>query len=511
MTRPRLQSIWRSPWFAGLVVVAATVAGFSSQRFALGDDASGRSRQVETLAGAWFCAGPDGPTTLVAAAPPAPGGRPAEVTSAPLTSREPAAGDTTPIFPGGAAPLEVLDGLPVTVRWRSWPAVVTEIVRPDDGERTIADPCAGNASSTWIVPGLITADGATAQVTLANPFDSPAAASVTLSGVGGPRDLLRLENVSVEPRSTTTIDLNEVAPAESDLSVYVTTTAGRVVAQGLQRLDQEVGGVAGVSMVRATREAATSWTLPWYEVRDGDSESWAWITNPNDAPTIASIEALTTAGPVDAPEFAELTLAPGETRRFDLRGLQDGAEGGVAVTSDLPVVAASATRWTADDAARTGYDVQLGSAEAGKTWIATGPGGATRSTLAHVVNAGERAAVVSAQLWAGAGIEEPPAWQQVRVPPRSLVTLDIAAETPADQVDAPRTVTVVAEEGEVHVTLQSFDREGVLDPLVNLALSERDWQAPATAARPQLDLGLTRSLDMGVGVAPSETASPADG
>jgi hypothetical protein len=507
-----------------LVLVAALVGVGMGVDAALpppSPDAGDEDAAGPATSGAWYCAaagtGADDVVDVVAAAPPGDASTPAELAVEVAREGETAVASRPQLVPGASAsvrPAGAAGPVALTTRWWDQPVAVTrlwEITSGDGVSGRIVGPCERRLSDRWVVPGVATAGGAQAHVHLANPFDSDAAVTITLTtpdGVLAPR---LLENVVVPKRSSRVVDLNEHAPERADLGVVVRTRSGRVVAEAVQSFNAAIGGVEGLSLVRALPELAETWTIPWF-ADGGDAASWLWLTNP-DTDRAAAVElTVHTADGGGVPEgLEEITLDPGTVQRIDLRGLlPDGVtSGALTVRSDngIPIAAAVGSQRggevaspdTPDDGApddgtdddepddgtddqapeddgeatgeeepaateptpeeRSGIAVLSGAAEAGTSWVLTGGPTAGRTVTIQVVNVSAEEAVVDLTLWAGSGLVRPDGLQGVTVAPGAVRSLDVSADL-AEAAD--HTVFVRARQGLVVVGRVGTSAEGRL-------------------------------------------------
>lgn len=461
-------------WIPALVVVVLVAAGVALDR-ANPSAASSRPDPVlagAAVSGAWYCAAgdtrEDAALRVIVSSPPRDDPTPADV--AVSTFREgvvdPPRDETVP--PGRHRVLAVPAGLEdpgVAVRWWDAPAAVSRsaFVQPTGGpEGYLEGPCEPEPSPRWVFPGLATAGGAQARLTLANPFATDASVTVTFTTPEGPIEPKLLENVVVPKRSTRSVLLNEHAPERADLGVVVTARAGRVVAEAAQTVSAAIGGVDGVSLVRAAGAPAETWTVPWFQVGGEDVQSWMWVTNVEDRPAALVLTLHTAAGGVVPESFDELTVDPGETVRVDLRDLlpEGVTTAGATLRSEnsVPVVASVATQYLGADPARTGLAVQLGATAPDASWVLAGGPTLGRDTRLHLVNPGAEQAVVDVALSSGGRAVSPAELQGVVVPPGALVSTDLTAHLPEEAPD--HSVFVTAREGTVVAGRVGEDRGG---------------------------------------------------
>lgn len=493
--------------------------------------------------GAWYCAAAgideSDVVDIVAAAPPSDATTPAEL--AVETAREGAVSIASrpQVVPGASAvvrPGEAAVPTAVTTRWWDQPVGVTrlwEVTSGDGVSGRIEGPCERRLSDRWVVPGVATAGGAQARVHLANPFDSDAAVTITLATADGVLAPRLLENVVVPKRSSRVVDLNEHAPERADLGVIVQTRSGRVVAEAVQSFNAAIGGVEGLSLVRALPELVETWTIPWF-ADGGDAASWLWLTNP-DTDRAAAVElTVHTEEGGGVPEgLEEITLDPGTVQRIDLRGLlPDGVtSGALTVRSDngVPIAAAvgsqrggevapvdEGTTEEGDDAdapddgdepdegedeapadaeptpeERSGIAVLSGAAEAGTSWVLTGGPTSGRTVTIHVVNVSAEEAVVDLTLWAGSGLERPDDLQGVTIAPGAVRALEVSAGF-GDATD--HTVFVTARQGLVVAGRVATSDEGRLGLVAHTGIPMDPYAAGRTLAPVRFLPGLSQRI-----------------
>lgn len=463
-----------SPRLIGVVVVALVALGLVVDAVAI----PGSEEAVEpgpagpATSGASFCAA--GRTSggnrlrVVTAVPPSPEGGRSE-TSVSVVHRGRSRGVAQRRVAAGAATgRTVPNGLEapgVTTRWWELPAVTTRFWRArqaGSAPALVAGPCQSGGSARWIIPGLATAGGATSQVVLSNPYDADASVQIAIATPEGLREPRLLENIAVPARSSQVVSVNEHAPAEDDLGVIVTTRAGRVVVEGMQRLDAAIGGVEGATLLSAASAGAVRWTLPWYRTDSDRTEGWLWVTNPSQEPAVVTLRVHTGGGEVVPEAAGETTVDPGEVRRIDLRNLVDASSTGVTVTSDndVPVVVSGATRVDPGSEARSGVAVQLGAPVTDTSWTVTAPAEDDRRVHLRVANPTSEQATVGVALWDGSRTRRPGPLRGVTVPAGGVVRLDLRRFVS----DVPFvTAFVTASSGEVVAGVESFTGSGRYD------------------------------------------------
>ena len=223
------------------------------------------------VAGGWYCAavGTEGDDVarLSHAAPRSDLEPPSQVLEADLLGGSRAVAPSVNVFPEQAAARELGDGVAAAeARWFAHPMVTSRIwtVRPESGPRgVVSGACATAPDDDWLLPGLSTAGGASATVHVLNPFAEAASVGIVFLTPEGEVDPVRLRNQVVPANGTLVLDVNEFLPRQGDLAVEVRARSGRVVVEGVQRVDAAIGGVNGISLVRAATAARSTWTVPW--------------------------------------------------------------------------------------------------------------------------------------------------------------------------------------------------------------------------------------------------------
>jgi hypothetical protein len=521
-------------WLPVLAILSLVGLGFGLDRVNP-STATARPEPVPAgaaVSGAWYCAVGDtaegSVMRVIAAAPPREDDTPAEVAIDTFSDGVMARGVDLLVNPGSSARRDLsseLGDVGVAARWWEAPTAVSRsvFVRPTGGpEGYLEGPCEPEPSPQWIFPGLATAGGAQATLELANPFDTDASVAVAFTTPDGRIEPKLLENVVVPKRSTRSVLLNEHAPERSDVGVVVRTRSGRVVAEAIQTLNAAIGGVDGVSLVKAAARPAETWTVPWVEVAGEDVQSWVWVSNLEDRPAALVLTLHTAAGGIVPGISDELTIAPGETRRVDLGGmLPEGvSSAGVTIRSEnsVPVTAAAVTEYLGTDPARTGIAVQLGAPSPDTSWVLTGGPTSGRDGLLHLVNPGSEAARVDVSIWSSDGERRPPELQGVTVSPGAMRTFDVTAQLPEQADD--HTLFVTAREGSVVAGRHAYDRVGTRRLVANVGVPGSLWTggqivppvdfAPSLTQRIGTDLGPQPDDPLDVLPGPSPAPTIAD-
>ncbi len=535
---------------AALVALALLVLPDPSEVVVV-EQADEQTTQPDT-AGVWYCVPPEGDvarSAIVEAAPPG-GERPSRFAES--SFRGSGETETGELFPGAGA-VQVLEdpSTPVEVRWDDQPMVVSQLVTHDEepaGED--AGPCVPSVATTWYVPGVTTASGATAQLLVANPFSTEAAVAVDFFTAGGLESPVAVQNVPVPAEGTTTIDLTEVAPQREDLGIRVTARSGRVAVRATQSSVPTINGVLGRSWVGADSATSTTWHLPWVGtagdgtagfgddeesdddeteeptdpddievVVEGEAEpgSWLWVANPSsDEVAQLNLSLLTSGGRVVPEVVTPLQVNPEAVARIDLEPFLADLDGDVGaqvvVTNDVPVVVGGGVVVsTGSDVERSGIAVLAGQRSPDTNWSLTGPTGSGRRQLLSVANPTEETSTVSISAWTGATSVRPADLQNLVLAPGQAQTVDLEdLELPGSSFTAFVGVT----EGQVTASLRSATDSGPLGLAAPAGVPSRIWESSGIATTVRREGGMVNRYGTDLGLEapdPVDTATPAPG
>jgi hypothetical protein len=528
---------------AGLAVAVDLVIPSASQQ------TQERVMAGPAVAGAWYCAAgstQDGSTVrYYAATPRTVDGSPAEVTTAFFQSGTVTARTSAAVFPFTSVHVDAAPDLPnvaAGVRWFGQPAAVTRSWQVQGAglpSGLVEGPCAPGPSTSWFIPGMTTAGGAQAEIHVTNPFATDSSIAVRMTSPDGEIAPVLLENLLVAARSSTVIQLNDHAPEQSDLGVVVTARSGRVVTEGVQFVSAAIGGIDGVSLVRATPRLAETWTVPFAiadpvvtdepdgeptdeatdELADeptGDeggeaqpappaplvqvdqAASWVWVSNPNPESAAVSLAMHTEVG-LELPDLGEeLTVPANGQLRIDLGPLlPDGARAtGVTIRSENGVaVAVSAASVVQDGGGRTGLSIQRGDTSPDTVYILTGAAAPGRRQFLDLVNPGGDPAVVDVSLFNGITVLRPAELQGLEVAPGGLLVSELGSALEAAE---EMTAIISVRQGSIVAGRHAFDREGTLDWVVSTGVTAGLWRGGEVVPVVRHDATLTRRLGTAV-------------
>ncbi|HSK25157.1 MAG TPA: DUF5719 family protein [Egicoccus sp.] len=484
----------RRSWIVLAIVVAVTLAVLGADRLVelpRSEPATVAPVTGEAVSGAYTCAAGDGRDgsrlDLVAAHPGEVGDDPAVVDLDVFGDGEVRSGRQPQVFPGAhvlATPTGRADVATFT-HWSGGPVAVTREWRlldvQDTPNGTLAGPCHARLSDRWVVPGLSTDGGNEAWIRAVNPFPTDATIAVGFLTPQGPQEPLALQNLTVPAHGSFELTVNDSMPEQADLTAVVRVLSGRAVAEGYLLTRSAIGGVDGVSLLESTTGPSEGWTVPWVSGRDGDA-SWLWVANLGERPAPVEITLHTPDGGAPPVGLSDVTVAPGQVRRIDLRGtFPEGVTAAAAsVRSDgAPVHVSGAVRRSADDPARTGFSIQRGVPDADATWVVSGGPTAGRNERIEVVNPGSEAVGFSVVLFNGSTVVRPGEFVDLEIGPgqtRSLPLADVLGDV------AGWSARIVAD-GEIVAARIGAGGEGGLHLLAHAGVPSAAW-APGNAPLP---------------------------
>ena len=265
---------------------------------------------VDAQAGAWYCPAEvanatDEDRSRVVAVRPAVDGRPARFTT--RLVGEVGVVQLGDVFPGAGQLVTGGAEDSLEVRWTDLPVTVSRVSAiAAEPAGVLARPCVSRVSSSWTLPGMTTAAGASVSVRLTNPLAQEAAVAIRGLTPQGEEAPIVLQNVSVPPGETVEVDLEEYLPQQPDLALDIRTRSGRVVVDAVLESVPTVSGVRGRSALVATSDLETRWFLPWVAtIGQGDGRGSGPVEDDAVAASASPSEATEEPSPTATPEPTE--------------------------------------------------------------------------------------------------------------------------------------------------------------------------------------------------------------
>jgi hypothetical protein len=362
-----------------------------------------------------------------------------------------------------------------TVTWREW----NSTGGPGLPRGRSAAPCVATSAATYVIPGLRTDAGNEAYLTLANPFTSDATFAVTFVTPGDRVQPIALRNVSVSHGQRVQLRVNDHLPREADVAAIVTVGAGRLAVEAHQLALAGIGGIDGLTLVQASTEPSTSWTVPWL-ISDDERSTWLSILNPESRSVTLDVVVHTASGSTLPDGFESIVVPPfGLVRVTGAElALRPGEPFGVTVSSETTGVhVAAGLEVRGETVEMTGIATFLGSPSGDERWVLAGLGAPERATTLHVVNLGEQAADVTLDL----RVREGEATSSSRRPLATLVVapgavVRVTLPLPEDGIWSLE----VAGPPQIVVARTAFGSTS-LEPVVTPAVPASVWRRPVGA------------------------------
>lgn len=368
---------------------------------------------------------------------------------------------------------------------------VTQTERTVDGQgRGLASTqCQPTGTDFWFV-GPASGVGQRAVLVLTNPEDSAATVDVTIHGPDGLVDAPGARGIQVEPRTSSEVRLDQVAPGEEVLALHVQVRVGRLSA-AVTETDVEGFDPLGTDWFPAALPPATSQVVPG--VPAVKQERKGSVRLDLVAPTEAAVVTLSIVTPEGSftPKGGDVVQVPaGGVASVNLTDALQGDPASIVISSDAPVTAGA--RVTLADPDIFGDVLYLAAAEP-LSAPAVVPDNRTTSDLQTrlIFTATDRPAEATVTAFSGGEEWEVGAvdlaaqsTQVLTVEPHEVKGRTIASfglvVTPADSADAEAPLYVV----------RMLDEEGPRGPLItSFPLTTARLLATVPEAYPDVPLG----------------------
>jgi hypothetical protein len=170
-------------------------------------------------------------------------------------------------------------------------------------------PCASRSSGTWYFPTVVSTRGATARLTLFNPFPADAFVDVEVALDTGVRVPPALSGVVVPAGSSQVVELGESASRRDQFAVRATTRSGGVVAELAQAFagSEEPVPVAALRVVPGSATTSTRWSFAG-GLADGSARERLVLYNPTEDTASALVQLVPFGGTASLPEPFEVDI-----------------------------------------------------------------------------------------------------------------------------------------------------------------------------------------------------------
>jgi Family of unknown function (DUF5719) len=291
---------------------------------------------------------------------------------------------------------------------------------------------------------------------LVNPDPGPAIADIAVLAPGGTLDVPALRGVRVAGRSSTTLDLAEIVPRRTELSVQVVVSRGRLTSTVRDTVDTLGAGPSASDWVTAQAEPVTSGLLLGLPAGEGSRR--LTLANGGTDETRVDVRVVSPQSVFAPGDLEEIRIPPGSSRSVELDAVlapevEAGATG-LLVEASHPVTAGLSSFVDGD----LTHTVAVPVFERAATLL---PAGAKRLVLAGA----ERPGVATLVTRSATGQEL--SSRRVEIGPDRSVTVRLPAVAAYVEVELSRTpavgaVLVEGAGGAVVVPLRETLRNGVV-------------------------------------------------
>jgi hypothetical protein len=196
--------------------------------------------------------------------------------------------------------------------------------------------CPAPATDWWFAGAGGGLDHRTVLV-LTNLDEGPAVVDVDLVGATGKVDDQLLRDLTVQAGSDRVLRLVDVAPTSDELTVHVTTSQGRVVAEAYDTVRTVEGRTVGVGHEWLPPAVAPSTDVRLAAVPAAADRRTLLVTNPGDRQALVTTQVVTAEGAFVPQGAEEVSVDPGEVATVRLGPGFDGRLAALRLRSDVPV------------------------------------------------------------------------------------------------------------------------------------------------------------------------------
>lgn len=277
--------------------------------------------------------------------------------------------------------------------------------------------CPAPATDWWFAGAGGGLDHRTVLV-LTNVDDGPAVVDVDLVGATGKVDDQLLRDLTVQAGSDRVLRLVDVAPTSDELTVHVTTSQGRVVAEAYDTVRTVGGRAAGVGHEWLPPAAAPSTDVRLAAVPAAADRRTLLVTNPGDRQALVTTQVVTADGAFVPRGAEEVSVDPGEVATVRLGTGFDGRLASLRLRSEVPV--------TGTVRSQVGADVAYAGAAATAEGFLVAPAGSSGGRTVLVLQGTDDPTGAEASAWSSDGSRL--AGRGISVPPTGLATWTLPAD-----------------------------------------------------------------------------------
>ena len=220
-----------------------------------------------------------------------------------------------------------------------------------------ATHCPAPRSSWWFAGAGGGLDHRTTLV-LSDVDQGAAVVDVELVGATSRVDEQALRDLTVPPGSRRVIALADVAPSSDELTVHVTASQGRVVAQAYDSRRSRVGGRVGHEWLPPSAPPSTDVRMPGVPA-DADRRTLL-VTNTSDRQALVTPQVVTDDGAFVPQGHDEVSVDPGAVAVVPLEAGFDRRYAGIRLRSDVPVLGTVRSQVGDDTAYAAGGETATG-------------------------------------------------------------------------------------------------------------------------------------------------------
>ncbi len=219
--------------------------------------------------------------------------------------------------------------------------------RTDEQDTTLAVArCPVPRAQWWFTGAGATLDHASTLV-MSNLDPGPAVVDVRVLGPDGEVDTVGTQGITVEPGTTTVVELADIAPQTAEAAVSVSAARGRVVAAVSDTLAPRPGADPGREWLSGVDRPSR--TLRLDGLPAGDRAHLLVVANPSDLEAVVEVEVAGSTGTFAPTGLDPVSVAPGAVDEVDLSDVVPQDEPvAVRLTSRVPVVASVRSRTRTD-------------------------------------------------------------------------------------------------------------------------------------------------------------------